>query len=282
MKYLGYSNVGGSWAGKPADVKPWTNLYVAWADYGYWTTGLTPAQWRAKMAAGVKKAVDLGQNIYLCLNGQAEVDMTSASINAVLDLMQPYWNHVVAVDVADEPAWTKQQLKANLVKVRKLIATKGLPSKPCGVTLTTYQSTQVTMTPSDMLITAGGAAGPDFFTLECYVDRFTQDKGQKRNLAEVTEFIVGSRDNAPVTAKFWYWLQGFNRNGAFPNEDNLAALIFPSYKLGRDDPRGRTDGYLFFNWGRQTGVGKVVSLWLPKVTAQTKRVWADMQARGGV
>ena len=282
MKYLGYALVGGSFAGKPADVKPWTNLYIAWADYSYWTTGLTPAQWRARMSAGVKRAVDLGQNIYLCLNGQAEVDMTSASINAVLDLMQPYWAFVVAVDVADEPAWTKQQLKANLTKVRKLIATKGLASKPCGVTLTTYQSTQVTNTPADALITAGGAAGPEFFTLECYVDRFTQDKGQKKNLAEVTEFIEESRANAPVTARFWYWQMHFNRNGAFPNEDNLAALAWPSYLLGRDDPKGRTDGYLMFNWGRMTGVGKVGSLWLPKITAQAKRIWADLKARGDV
>lgn len=282
MKYLGYSNVGGSWAGKPADVKPWTNLYIAWADYGYWTTGLTPAQWRAKMSAGVKKAVDLGQSIYLCLNGQADVDMTSDSVNAVLDLMAPYWAFVVAVDIADEPAWTKQQLKANLIKARKLIAAKGLASKPCGVTLTTYQSTQVSHSPSDALITAGGAAGPDFVALECYVDRFTQDKGQAKNLAEVTIFITESRGNAPVTAHFWYWLQGFNRNGAFPNEDNLAALQFPSYKLGRDDFRYRTDGYLIFNWGRMTGVGKVGSLWLPKVVAQHKRIWTDMKTRGDV
>lgn len=286
MKSLGIALTDGAFGGsgadqsRPVDVAPFSNLYICWCSFGYWKGGETPDQANARMALCLKRIPPLNMDIFVVLNMNDPADATTEALTKRLKIIAPYWLSVTAIMLADEASWTKQQAKANLRKVRGLLSSLRLSQKPLGLGFTIEQSTGVVDDASGgQAITITKSAGLDFAAIECFVDHHLQDQGQAKNLASVTNTVTKSRARMAPGVKVYLWLQAFNRNGAFPNETNLAALIWPSYLLGRDDPKGRTEGYLAYNWNRSTSPTSFGARKLPLVTAQLKRVWADIEAK---
>lgn len=274
MRHFGYVCTDGAFDAKPSEVTGWTNLYVAWAYYEYWKGGESTATWMSRMATCVKRVYNTTNlNIYLGLFGQIPENLTTAQITAVFTLMKPYWNRVVAIDIADEPQWTRQETKTNLKKVRGILASMKLPYKPIGITYTSLQSTGGSDAFGIAHIKDGKLVGPDFVTLELYT--LPQDQGFAKNMAYITTNTKKAWTLLDPSTRCFYWLQGYNRNGAFPDEDSLAKIQVPSYDLVKGN--ARSDGLLIFNWARGTPQGPSKgSKWMPKVAAQHKIIGKAM------
>ena len=276
FKAFGYADIDGAYPGRPQDVNEWTNTYIAWAFIGYWKgKGDTTEMWLSRMKKCIKRAADLGMKIYLGLDcGRSDDAATTERIKAVLDTARDCWANVIAVDVADEPPWDKPTTKQMLAKVRGIIEAMGLDYRPCGITYTAVQSlTEDPITIPNFKL--GKRVGPDYIVLELYSK--PQNQGQAANLQFVKDNIKGAVARIAPDQRLRFWLAGYDRNGAFVGEEDIAALNWQTYEWTRNKYSDRIDGYNIFNWGRKTGVGG--TLWLPKVRDVHKRIWADMVAR---
>lgn len=276
---LGYACVDGAFDGKPAEVVDWTNIYVAWAFYGYYK-GDSTASWMARM----KKCVDrvaktTNLNFYLGLFGQLPANFTGKQIRAIFGLMQPWWNRVRAIDIADEPAWGKQETKDNLAKVRDILSSMKLPYKPLGITYTPEQMVGGSDGFGLAHLKNGKLVGPDFVNLELYSDRLHGfDQGRVKNLGYVKGNIQKAWSLLDPSTRCWYWLQGYDRNGAFVNIQNLADFQTDTYNLVKAD--ARTEGFTIFNWARGTQLGNTGqgrgTKYMPDIEARHMQIGQDM------
>lgn len=290
MKYLGYAAVDGAYAGKPSEVAGWTNLYVAWAFVGYYKgDGETIDQWLPRMVLCVQRAVGHGFKIYLGLdmgriwaNHPADFSTRKSTIKRILDALYPYRNSVIAVDVSDEMIPNdKATAKAWYRKVRDSLVECGWPSLPIGTTFTAKQATSEDVITIPLAAKDGTVKGPDFITLELYAGPDGRNLGEDGNMSFIRGTIDAAVARIDPRIDVVFWLQGFNRNGAFDNETDLATLNKQSYKYARDKHyrdgnRVAPDIFLIFNWARQTGPNKVGTKWLPKVQKKHKWISADM------
>lgn len=280
MKFFGYAACDGAYSppGKLAEVTGWTNMYVAWAFLGYFKNpGEAASVWLARMAICVKRAAGLGMHIYLGLDtGRNPESASSARINAVLDVMAPYWDSVVCIDIADEPSWNNRQTKDMLAKVRSLVAAKKLGYRPCGITYTATQS--VTESPITIPLMSGGRRlGPEFTVLELYST--PQNMGQDQNLAFVKNNIKAAVSRIDPAHQLGFWTAGYDRNGAFVGQADIAALNLQAYQFVRDTYGARAQYLPIFSWARM--VGKPTRA-MPLVQAAHRKIWQDLGARAAV
>lgn len=287
MKYLAYALQDGAFDGRPTET-PWVNTYHAWAFTGYVRASTeTIDDWLPRMVHCVERAVGLGMFVFLELDMGRNADMnTRATVTRIIQAMKPFWSSVIAVSVADEPAIDKQTAKAWYAKVRDVIKSLGLESRPVGIGLSVKQSVD----PDDPLIQVpkysakGDLKGPDFIILELYAGPNGVNTGQEANMEFVRRNIDTAVARIDPRIKVWFWVCGFDRNGAFNSEDDLAVLNKQSYKFARD--KHHSDGskldpevFLIFNWARKTGAtttSKVGTKWLPKVQQKHRWISADM------
>jgi hypothetical protein len=280
VRPFGYVCTDGAFPAKPSEVAGWTNLYVAWAFYEYWKGEQLPdgkidhEAWLTRMKTCVNRVGNTTtMRFYLGLWGQNPDMLTNKMMTRVFEIMRPWWSRVSAIDIADEPKWTKQETKANLRKVRDLLQTLKLPYKPIGITYTSVQSTGGDESFGIVHIKDGKLVGPDFVTLELYT--LPQDQGTTANISFISKNIKKAWSLLDPSTRCWYWLQGFNRNGVFTSEQHLAELQWPSYKLVKDDPR--TEGLLIFNWARsQPSINSKGTKLMPSVAVQHRRIAHDL------
>jgi hypothetical protein len=291
MKYLGYADVDGAFDGRLTEC-PWTNLYIAWAYVGYLKVHDEPIDsWLPRMTKCVKRATDAGYRVYLGLDcGRNDEMAKGETIRKILTAMKPFWQDVVAVDVADEPKWDKETAKAMLAKVRSIMVDLGLDSRPCGMTFTAQQSIEedvITIPTYKPGLKPGDPVrhvGPDYVVLELYSK--PENLGPVNNLEYVRANINKAVARLDPTQKVWFWVQGFDRNGAFLGEADLALLNWQTYKMARaklhSDGKSLLDplGFLVFNWARTTGPNRYGTKWYPALQAAHQRIWRDIVARG--
>jgi len=288
-RYLGYADIDGAYPGHPLEVEPWTNLYIAWSFVGYFkSSGETIDQWLPRMVNCVDRAVFLGFKIYVGLdmgrkwaNHPDDFSTRKTTVRRILTALAPYRASVVAIDVSDEMCPDKETAKAWYVKVRDVMADLGYGSIPIGMTFTATQATQEDIITIPLASSAGMLKGPDFVTLELYAGPNGKNLGETGNMDFIRGNIDASVARIDPRIKVAFWLQGFNRNGVFVGEDELATLNKQSYKFARD--KHHSDGeplnpslFLIFNWARTTGPGKVGTKWLPKVIQKHKWIATDM------
>lgn len=269
---MGYALSDGAFG--PAEYPAWTNLYICWAFMGYWKGETEPDgsvdvdAWMTRMVKCLAK-VPVDRLIYLGLFGQIPENITGAAIRRMLKALKPYLKRIVAVDIADEPTWDRPTTKAKIAQVRSLMDQVWGERRPVGITYTAAQS----MTSDAFGIPL--PQGPDFVTLELYSpDGAHPDHGKVANISAITYDIRQAWSKMTPGTRCWYWLCGFNRNGTFTNEDNLAQLQWDTYMLVRDD--SRTDGICIFNWNRKNSAISKGSKQMPKVQAAHRRIAANL------
>jgi len=281
MKYLGYAAIDGAFNGHPSEVAAWTNLYVAWANFGYYKkAGETIDDWLPRMVACVDRAYKLDMWIYVGLDmGRNEEMSRRSTVKRILRALLPYDDRIVVVDVADEPAIDAATAKAWYAKARSVMAEIGMAPHPLAITFTAKQSMHENVITVPRFKSDGTLKGPDIVTLELYSAPANQ--GEVANLEYVRARIDAAVARIDPKIGVWFWLQGFNRNGAFIGEAELATLNKQSYKFAKKKHRSDgapldPKGFLIFNWARKTGEGKVGTKWLPLVKAKHKWIAADL------
>lgn len=284
MRYLGYACIDGAFPGNPEQVKPWTNLYVAWSFFGYWKTGETLAQWLPRMVACVDRAYKLGMWIYVDLDMGRQVPAyheamsNRTTVKRILKALLPYDDKIIAISVADEPAIDRATAISWYKKVREVMAEVGMRPHRLAITLTAKQSMYEDVITIPRRKADGSPKGSDIVILELYSAPTNQ--GEAANMEYVRARIDSAVPRIDPAIEVGFWLQAFNRNGAFKGEAELATLNKQTYKYARDKRRNGVPLspkiFLAFNWARQTGPDKVGTKWLPLVKQKHKWIAADL------
>lgn len=273
IPFVGYYLVGGVHQGglKRVATRQKTNIIDAWVTVGYWTTGMTKDDARGKMVRSIDRAVDLYgyKHVFFALNGQNPTDMTATEVKANLLAMYKHRHRVRAIEIADEPAWTNQQLKDNLKMVREKVAKlwPDRPVPPIGVMVTPEQVRDIT--PGGAMLEVpppvAGGLGADFVGFEAYNNRLAVrngrkapwDMGAKFNRDFVRQTLTKGVARAHPMHRLQITFQGFDRNGFFVQEDgqiheeNLVALQNDTWEIVKTATWGpRVDYIRIFNFSR--------------------------------
>lgn len=231
-----------------SEVKGYTNLYHTWTQKGrqYGFSETPAADQFANMRVFVKRAFDDGKVIYADF-GFKDITMPTneGQLNAVLDVLQPYWSRVKYVDLADEPGWTQAQVNQYAAFVRAGIQSRGL-----AVPLIGYSP----LRPD--IFTDRVNVDVDFIGIECYVDPPGNDSSQA-NVDFLKDFIARAKDAIPPSKKLVLIMMGYARNGAWTNYATLKDLQAPAYLAAYNDPRVLSIN--IFSYGRISGTRELAN-----------------------
>jgi hypothetical protein len=242
----------------------YTNTYLSWARMAYSNYGNEPnSVWRQLQRKYLKAADSLGMKIYLQLNMQDPQDTNPAMIDIVLESATPYWDRVVAIELADEPNWDRQATKGFLKQITAQIARKNLAPKPLGITYFTDKGLAATQEWRDIV-----TLPMDFTGLECYLP-LPYAVGA---VGTMKANVRAHRGCLPDDRKVWLTMMGYTRNEVLTVDQAIPAQQ-ACYDLARES--NRTVGMTIFSFCRPSG-----TLSHKRLQAEHIRIVADMKARG--
>ncbi|QSQ24945.1 hypothetical protein JY651_08390 [Pyxidicoccus parkwayensis] len=240
---LGYHFVDGRYGNFKAEVSGYTNLYYAWARRGYEPDSTAPdSVWLPLMQSAVASAAAEGWSIQLNLNLQEQTPGRVTPLDAVLDLMAPYWSRVSRIELASGPDWSRAETEARLQDLRARLSARGLAARPLG---NVYSTSQVRT--SDAIF----ANGLDFVSIEAFLDGPGSPISQA-NIGNLVWDVSQAKQRVPTSKQLVLVVQSDTRNGTWTNMDTLKDLqLTPYYHLGANDPR--VVALTMYTYGRPQG-----------------------------
>lgn len=239
---LGYFFADGRYGDYLHEVAGHTNLYVAWARRGYEPDASAPdSVWLPLMRDAVARAASQGWNIQLNLNLQEEAAGRVTPVDAVLDLMAPYWNKVARIELADEPSWSRAETEQRIQDLRARLSARGLANKPMGNIYTRDQALT-----SDAIF----ASNMDFVGIEAYVEAPGSSVPQV-NTNFLYDTVTRAKQRVPTSKQIVLVMQAYARNGNWTNMDTLRDLQPATYLMAFNDPR--VVAVTMFSYGRPSG-----------------------------
>ncbi|MCY1021855.1 Ig-like domain-containing protein [Pyxidicoccus sp. MSG2] len=240
---LGYYFADGRYGNFRSEVSGYTNLYYAWARRGYEPDSTAPdAVWLPLMQGAVASAAAEGWNIQLNLNLQEQTPGRVTPLDAVLDLVAPYWSHVARIELASGPDWSRAETEARILDLRARLSARGLAARPMG---NVYSIDQV------RTLDAIFATGLDFVGIEAFVDGPGHPISQG-NTSYLVSRVTEAKQRVPTSKLIVLVVQSDTRNGTWTNLDNLRDLqLTPYYHLAANDPR--VVALTLYTYGRPQG-----------------------------
>ncbi|WP_164019367.1 Ig-like domain-containing protein [Pyxidicoccus trucidator] len=226
---LGYTFVDGRYGNFRAEVSGYTNLYYAWARRGYEPDSTAPdSVWLPRMQAAVASAAAEGWNLQLNLNLQEQTPGRVTPLDAVLDLVAPYWHRVARIELASGPDWSRAETEGRILDLRARLGARGLSARPMG---NVYSIDQV------RTLDAIFATGLDFVSIEAFLDGPGHPISQG-NLGYLVSRVSEAKQRVPADKQLVLVVQSDTRNGTWTNLDNLRDLqLTPYYHLAANDSR---------------------------------------------
>jgi Bacterial Ig domain len=238
----GYFLVDGRYGDFRSEVNGYTNLYHAWARRGYEPhSGATDDEWLPLMQQALARAAAENRRIYLNLNLQEQAPGRITPVDRVLGIAAPYWNHIVRIELADEPNWDQAQTEAQVQAIRARLQAHALASRPMGIILDRPQSLA-----SDAVF----APNLDFVVIEAYVDP-PGDGNSQANIDAMMQAVTAAKNRIPAGKQIGLVMQAYARNGYWTDIDTLRDLQVPTYLLAYNDPR--VVMISMFSYGRDSG-----------------------------
>ncbi|MFP2931493.1 Ig-like domain-containing protein [Pyxidicoccus sp. 3LG] len=240
---LGYYFVDGRYGNFKSEVSGYTNLYYAWARRGYEpNTDAPDSVWLPLMQSAVASAAAEGWNIQLNLNLQDQTPGVVTPLDAVLDLMAPYWHRVSRIELASKPVWSRAELEGRLMDLRARMSARGLASRPLGVIYSIDQA---------RAFDAVFATGLDFVTIEAFLDGPVHSISQA-NIGYLVDRVTQAKARVPTSKQLMLVLQSDTSYGTWTNLDLLRDLqLTPYYHLAANDPR--VVALTMYTYGRPQG-----------------------------
>jgi hypothetical protein len=256
---LGYFFVDGRYGDFSSEVASYTNLYVAWARRGYEPDSEAPdSVWLPLMREAVARAAARGMNIQLNLNLQEENPARVTPVDAVLDVVAPYWNRVARIELADEPTWDRAETEQRIRDLEAKLRARGLADRPIGNIYTRDQALT-----SDAIF----ASGLDFVAIEAYVEPPGSTITQQ-NTYFLSWTMTEARQRVPTDKKIILVMQAYARNNAWTDMDTLRDLQTATYQQAFDDPR--VVAITMFSYGRPSGTREHLELKPPHLRISEK------------
>lgn len=246
------------------EFKGWTTGY--WAGAGEDNYPMPPDEWMPILGQRVTTAA--GDNKGIVIQWEHSEPDTFVNVMRAIETfgdLAIVWPRVKSLIFADETGVDPDTLEAWIQDIRDIIRSYNLAVPPLGITQTKNQ-----MLNGNLLDTS-----VDFIGVEAYVDP-PGDPDPQVNIDGMVNWLRQAKDLVPATKQICFIMQGYNRNGAWPNETTLAALQTPVYLEAWNDPR--VDQILIFAWDRaRPDLNSYGSRDLPKLIAEHKRIYAALQ-----
>lgn len=265
VKYLAYYLADGRYGSFTDEVFPYVNCYYAWARRGYERTSADPnSVWLPRMAECVARAAAAGKSLYLNLNMQ-ESGVRNTPVKQVLEIMRPYWDQVIAIELADEPKWDWLGTRAAVRGLNAKLDNMGLAPKKFGIVYYYDQVMEADPHIWNLL---------DFVGIEAYVDPpgpQTVEKADRQVRARLNnqlDRVLGAGKQAVVV------MQAYARNGAWTDMTTLKALQYPAYDVANG--RKGVFALTMFSCGRESGTMDLKARGLVDLTVEHKAIAQQM------
>lgn len=234
------------------------DTYHAWArmQYAKDYTNESVSAWLPRMVSKVARAYGAGRSIIIGLNMQDPRDAQPRAIKAVLSAMKPYWDKVIAIDIADEPKWGAIKTTTEARRVKRIVGSLGLAKRPVFIT---YSVNQI------LKGNAHNAPGLDTVGVEFYLEPpGPTDLRVAATMMEERIKKLLSRVNA--TKKIVVVGQAYSRNYEWKSIPALVAIQEPIFKAAKDLGT-RLVALNLFSYGRPSGTFEY-----PDLKAEHKRL----------
>ena len=218
------------------EYKDWTSVEYLWWRRGFALSDQKTEDWLPDFHKAAQKAIAAGLKLHLNLDGQDDQDFYTA-----LRESRQYWDHVVTLEIADEPTWDHMETSRVFADLDRIEGQLGLKPKPRGITYTKQQ------------VKDNAANGTldylDWVGVEAYVDPADQDLSQD----ELAHQITANLDKQAGWAKKPLVVvgQAYARNYAWTNAESLAWLQVPTYEWCAQN--ANVIALNWFSWGRPSG-----------------------------
>jgi len=240
---LGYWYLDGRYGDFFSEARKQINTYHCWWQRGFWKDTSqpydTPDGWVWEARKLTRRAYEAGLRIILNV-GFGEPGVPGPE--EVLKHLGQFWDRVELVDLFDEPTeWTESETNRNVDKWRDIVRRHGLSDKPVGITMDHASAlTRACVTAENL----------DWLSLETYREA-TEQGDAAGNIVQRMK-AEARRAFERFHGKIMLVGQGYDRNGAWKNEDTLFALQHPTYDVLRElGDRGL--GITWFAYGRPGG-----------------------------
>ncbi len=235
------------------EVNGYTDLYLA-SRWNYQADPVPPDLWQ-QFEKSLQNAVAANRQIYLSLGEDL------ALWNDALNVAAKYWNNVILIELADEPAWSRIETENMLRELRTRLQVRGLPSRPIGVVYTRSQVLN-----EDALF----ANGLDWVGIEAYIDAPGSADSQV-NVNNLYSYVQQAKARVPASKNIVLVMMAYDRNGGWKNIATLTDLQIPAYLLAYNDPR--VIALTMFAYGRSGGTRDH-----PELKAPHKQIGAKILA----
>lgn len=243
----GYYFVSGRYGQFLREVR-FTNIFHAWAAMAY-PSDAPRSVWLPQMRDDVAAAVASGKEIVLGLNMQVKADATDAAAKSVLQMMKPFWNKVISVELADEPGWSRTTTTNFARKVRGFISGMGLGKRPLYVVYTGAQILRGSAFTSPALDAVG---------IEAYIDYVAGEPAPRAQarMADHVERLLGRLPaGKPVVMVGMAYARNWPSDpDGWANPRTLIAIQEPYFRIARIlDNSKRLISLNLFSYGRPSG-----------------------------
>ncbi|MBN2533958.1 MAG: Vps62-related protein, partial [Spirochaetales bacterium] len=206
-----------------AEVNGYTNLY--YASLASYTTD-SPEQWIPLLSRSLENAEAENRTIHL--NLELDSPLFASYLDAVLETCAPFWDSIVRIELADEPAWTRAELEQWIQTVSDKITIMGLSLPPQGF--------GVVYVYNQDLPDSKNARGLDWIGIEAYLDA-PGDPVSQNNINLLYQTVERQMNQVPAGKSMVLITMAYARNGAWIDMDTLRDLQVPTYLIAHDNPR---------------------------------------------
>jgi hypothetical protein len=205
-----------------AEVNGYTNLY--YASLASYVSDLTDSEKLQLLGQSLANAVAEGRHIHLNL----ELNHYPSTLDGVLDTAAPYWDHIVRVELADEPSWTRAEMESWINTVNSKLSARGLTPSPQGL--------GVMYVYNKPLPDSKNAAGLGWIGIEAYLD-YPGSPDPQVNIDNLNTSVSRAMSQVPGSKNIILVPMAYDRNGQWTNIDTLRDLQIPTYLLAYNDSR---------------------------------------------
>ncbi len=203
------------------EVEYFTNYFlIGRAAYKYDTN------WQTMMAADIANGASYFENIELALDlNNTTYTSEPDHLSNVLDIAAPYWYKIARLEIAGEPTWDLATTNSKLTEVRDALSTKGLDSRPLGITY-----------PANSLPTWLSSTTMDWVGIEAYITAPGSPISQT-NIDNLITQVTNDMNKVPTNMDISLVMMAYNRNNVWSNIDTLRDLQIPTYLMAYANTR---------------------------------------------
>jgi hypothetical protein len=199
------------------------------------------SNWANLLDGDLNLAVSQGRRIELNLDMQNPNYMNNSYLDEVFDVAAPYWDHIVRLELADEPDWNRATTESMIQDVQNALLEHDLSDRPMGVTINPN---------SNYYDDVVNATGLDWVGIEAYLKAPGDDFSQV-NIDYLYTVMNSAMSIVPADKDIVLVQMSFNLSGYWTNMDTLRDLQIPTYLLAYNNPR--VDAIRMFAYSRPAG-----------------------------